>query len=371
MVGSLFVCECLTPLPFVVALVVTHYINRRVRNYIAKKFASAAKTLGVQSSAAAGGTESNSNNESTIIVVACFVAVLTDFEPEVRAAAMANLAEMIAFAGPVIFASHLQPLLPTLADDVVMEVRSKCASALMDTAAANTLPDAVVVQAFGPLWESALHDDFPEVQLQVLEKLPKIAKLLPELPNTVAMILSMSKAINWRVRQAVAQLLPFLAQARDFATVLQAPTMALLLDSVAAVRNQIVSGTPLLVQTLGDETTYSVLWQSYLAVYEGATSYLVRSTILGVWIAMATSSQVTNPDGELHRASVGKITDALADPVPNVRRKAAFGLGQLHLKLPQLQDLADNDADEDVRSMAAWALDQEGEEESSPPPPGL
>jgi serine/threonine-protein phosphatase 2A regulatory subunit A len=326
-----------------------------VRNHIAKKFAAAAKTLGVQHSAAGGGPD---HNESTIIVVACFVAVLTDFEPEVRAAAVANLADMIAFAGPTIFATHLQPLLPTLADDVVMEVRSKCASALMDTAAANTLPDAVVVQVFGPLWESALHDDFPEVQLQVLDKLPKIAKLLPELPNTVAMILSMSRANNWRVRQAVAQLLPFLAQARDFATVLQAPTMALLLDPVAAVRNQIVSGTPLLVQTLGDETTYSVLWQSYLSIYESASSYLVRSTILGAWIAMAQSSQETNPDGELHLAAVGKITEALADPVPNVRRKAARGLGQMTMILPQLQDLADNDADEDVRTMAAWALNQ-------------
>lgn len=283
--------------------------------------------------------------------------MLTDVEPEVRAAAVANLAEIIQFAGPTVFASHLQPLLPTLADDVVMEVRSKCASALMDSAAANTLPDAVVVQAFGPLWESALHDDFPEVQLQVLEKLPKISNLLPDLPNIVAMILSMSKANNWRVRQAVAQLLPFLAQARDFATVLQGPTTALLLDHVAAVRNQIVSGTPLLVKTLGDDMTYSTLWQPYLTIYEGATSYLVRSTVLGTWIGMAEASQES--DSELYKAALEKITEALQDPVPNVRRKAAAGIGELKVKLPQLQDLAENDPDEDVRFVAASAMNQE------------
>ena len=130
--------------------------------------------------------------------MSCFVALLTDAEAEVRAAAVAHVARMIAWGGPTLFTSHMQPLLPALADDVVMEVRSKCAGALMDTAAQKSLDDATILQHFGPLWEAALQDEFPEVQLQVLTNLHKISALLPALHSVVTTLLSMAKASNWR-----------------------------------------------------------------------------------------------------------------------------------------------------------------------------
>jgi serine/threonine-protein phosphatase 2A regulatory subunit A len=196
------------------------------------------------------------NNEQSL-VMACFVSLLTDQEAEVRAAAVAHLAKMVAWGGSTHFSSHLQPLLPALADDIVMEVRSKCALALMDAADGGTLEDNLILQAFGPLLENFLSDEFHEVQLQVLTNLHKIAHLLPGLSGVVTSLLQMSKAANWRVREAVAKLLPHLAEARGldfFATVLLEPVwMVLLLDPVASVRSAIVHGMGLLVKVSGDE----------------------------------------------------------------------------------------------------------------------
>ena len=61
--------------------------------------------------------------------------------------------------------------LPTLADDVVMEVRSKTALALMDAAEGGTLDDATVLEAFSHHLENFLQDEYPEVQLHVLQNL--------------------------------------------------------------------------------------------------------------------------------------------------------------------------------------------------------
>lgn len=294
------------------------------------------------------------------LVISCFVALLTDAEAEVRASSVAHLARMIAWAGQTLFVSHLQPLLPTLADDVVMEVRSKSAGALMDAAAEKSLDDSTILTQFGPLWEAALQDEFPEVQLQVLTNLHKISTLLPSLHSVVTTLLSMAKASNWRVRQAVAQLLPFLAEARGaefFETVLlESAWLTLLLDPVAAVRNQIVSGVELLVKVMGPDAVYTTLWPKHLHIFEMGT-YLVRSTILGSWIAMASAADESS---ELHGAAMSRIIVALEqDAVPNVRRRAALGLGTLDVKdASVLEKASQTDSDPDVCQAAAWALEQ-------------
>ena len=309
-------------------------------------------------------------NEQSL-VMACFVSLLTDLEAEVRAAAVGHLAKMVAFGGPSHFTAHLQPLLPALADDVVMEVRSKCALALMDAAHGGTLDDSLILQSFGPLLESFLQDEFHEVQLQVLTNLHKIARLLPGLGGVVTALLQMSKATNWRVREAVAKLLPHLAEARGlefFASVLMEPAwLTLLLDPVASVRVAIVQGMPLLVTVAGEDWILAELLPQHVRIYNAhSNSYLVRMTILQAHIEMTSACQA-GPQG-LWNDGILQIMRGLSDKVANVRMVSARGLGRLVANgdpamvqaqiRPALEKRAQEDEDTDCRLACQWALEQ-------------
>jgi serine/threonine-protein phosphatase 2A regulatory subunit A len=301
--------------------------------------------------------------------MACFVSVLSDAEPEVRAAAVAHMARMIAWGGPAQFTLHVQPLLAALADDPVMEVRSKCALAIMDTAHEATLPEEIVLAAFGPLFEAFLQDEFHEVQLQVLTSLHKIAHLLPSLAGVVTSLLNMTKATNWRVREAVAKLLPHLAEARGlefFATVLLEPVwLTLLLDPVASVRHAVVHGSQLLVKVAGDEWVLSNLFPHHVRIYNANNvSYLMRITILQAHIDMAC--QATS--GQLFHDVVTQILRGLADKVVNVRMVAAHGLGKIILAegdaavvtvqiRPALEKRVGEEVDYDCRQACVKALE--------------
>jgi len=104
--------------------------------------------------------------------------------------------------------------------------------------------------------------------------------------GVVSAILNMSKAANWRVRQGVAKLLPYLAEARGldfFLTVLLEPAwLVLLLDPVAAVRSACVEGMETLVKVAGAEWVAHQIMPQHVRIYNHANggSYLVRITIL-------------------------------------------------------------------------------------------
>jgi serine/threonine-protein phosphatase 2A regulatory subunit A len=327
---------------------------------LAKCFSEVASILGIQGDARYGAEQN--------LVMACFVAMLTDAEAEVRAASVGHLARMVTWGGPALFAQHLQPLLPALADDVVMEVRSKCALALMDAAHSNTLEDAVILQSFGPLLESFLQDEFHEVQLQVLSNLDKIAHLLPGLPGVVTALLQMSKATNSRVREAVARLLPHLAEARGldfFSTVLLEPAwLPLLLDTVASVRMSIVSCMALLVRVAGHDFMLTTLLPMHVNIYnQHSYTYLVRMTILHAHIETISDCS----SGPLWEEVIAQILRGLEDKVPNVRILAAQGLARVVANgdpdivqsqiRPALQKCVQEETDPDCRQACQEALD--------------
>lgn len=332
----------------------------RVRHNLAKHFSDVANNMGIHGGATTSSSRGgNSKNNSSFqaeqsLVMACFVSLLTDTEAEVRAAAVGHLARMVTWGGPALFAAHLQPLLPALADDVVMEVRSKCALALMDSADSGTLEDSVILASFGPLLESFLQDEFHEVQLQVLTHLDKISHLLPALAGVVQALIQMSKASNWRVRQAVARMLPHLAEARGmefFTTVLLEPAwLTLLLDPVSQVRLAIVQGMPLLAKVAGPEWVLKQLLPQHVRIYNAhASSYLIRITVLQAHIetmvtTTASGNNNNNKAGDKASAA-GALTSCgqhagfwnevvlqqivnrcLSDKVANVRMVAATGL---------------------------------------------
>eukprot|EP00543_Licmophora_paradoxa_P007051 CAMPEP_0202455688 /NCGR_PEP_ID=MMETSP1360-20130828/13157_1 /ASSEMBLY_ACC=CAM_ASM_000848 /TAXON_ID=515479 /ORGANISM="Licmophora paradoxa, Strain CCMP2313" /LENGTH=560 /DNA_ID=CAMNT_0049075327 /DNA_START=33 /DNA_END=1715 /DNA_ORIENTATION=+ len=285
-------------------------LSWRVRNNLAKSFSDVAKALNLNSTFMSQKT----------LVMACFVSLLQDQEGEVRAAAVGHLAPMVHWGGAALFQTHLQSLLPALADDVVVEVRSKCALGLMDSTEGATLEDQTIVRAFTPLLENFLQDEYSEVQLHVLNNLSRISHLLPQMSGVVSAILNMSKASNWRVRQGVAKLLPHLASARGmdfFTSVLLEPAwIALLLDPVASVRTSCVNGLPQLVKVSGEEWMVSTLLPQHFKIYDHASSaYLIRMTVLRGHGKIATASQ----SGSLFYQVVDHLLRGLKDKVANVR----------------------------------------------------
>jgi serine/threonine-protein phosphatase 2A regulatory subunit A len=302
------------------------FLDRRVRHNLAKQFSKVVTNLGIQHNTKYQSEQS--------IVMACFVALLTDQEAEVRASAVTHLSPMVSWGGPAHFTSQLQPLLPALADDVVMEVRSKSALAFMQAASGGALPDTLVIQAFGPLLENFLQDEFHEVQLQVLTHLHEVSHLLPSLSGVVTNLVQMSKAGNWRVREAVAKLLPHLAEARGldfFKTVLlDAVWMVLLLDAVSSVRRSIVQGMGLLVKVAGEEWMTRNLYPQHQAIFENSeSSYLLRITMLQGYVEMAVACPGAATGSEFYHTLITQLLRGLEDNVANVRMVSANALSRV------------------------------------------
>mmetsp|Transcript_30342 Transcript_30342/g.29244 ORF Transcript_30342/g.29244 Transcript_30342/m.29244 type:complete len:712 (-) Transcript_30342:118-2253(-) len=338
-------------------------LSWRVRHNLARTFAAVAQSLGFHL-ATAGAPNLNE-------IFRAFSNLLQDAEAEVRAAAVENLAKMTQLGGgPDPFSQHLSPILPALADDPVMEVRSKMAQTLMDCcdASTNVLPDRIILADFKPLLEGFLNDEFAEVQLFILSKLSRVSHLLAKMDAVVGTIVNMAKAPNWRVREAVGHLLPHLCEARGvsfFEDHLLDPWMKLLMDQVADVRASCVTGMPKLLSVAGGPWMEREILPHYTSILDDSVSYLSRITIIRSCGALGAAKKGMTP--KLMEDIVTMILKGLDDPVANVRMVAARGLycvmGSLEDAIknntvkPALLRKASEEDDADCKYFSKMALD--------------
>jgi serine/threonine-protein phosphatase 2A regulatory subunit A len=337
-------------------------LSWRVRNNLAKEFAPVATSMGF------GGPNGNKSCQTDLFN--CFSGLLQDTEAEVRGAAVTNIARMTQLGGPELFNSHIAPNLPALSDDPVMEVRSRLAQTLMDCCdptICDCLNDRIILQVFRPLLENFLTDEFAEVQLHILTKLSRVSNLLSKMDVVVSTVLQMTKAQNWRVREAVGHLLPHLADAMGvpfFEDHLLEPWLKLLLDQVADVRSACVTGMPKLLSAAGAQWIQSEMLPHYTKIYDGSSSYLTRITILRCFSAL---SECENLQANLLEAVLNQMIKSLNDRVANVRMVAARGLIELTKQCeegvivgklrPALSQRVMEDEDEDCKYFAQLALD--------------
>jgi len=339
-------------------------LSWRVRHNLAKVFSKVAANLGYSDSPVHAAQQTE--------LFTFFASLLQDAEAEVRASAVQNLARMAQLGTPELFTTHLAPVLPALADDPVMEVRSKLAQALMDCCdetICTTLNDRIILAVFKPLLEGFLNDEFAEVQLHILTKLARVSHLLGKMDVVVSSILQMTKAQNWRVREAVARLLPHLAHARGlsfFEDHLLEPWLKLLLDQVADVRSACVDGMSKLLEVAGAAWMQREILPHYVRIYDEAlsTSYLTRVTILRSYAALAVVDIATPA---LLDDVVNQMLRGLDDRVANVRMVAARSLASISQLLesailqtkvkPALVARVTDDEDDDCKFFAQTALD--------------
>lgn len=345
-----------------------------------------------------------SNTQRQNEVFQCFANLLQDAEAEVRAAAVTNIARMTSLGGAELFLSHIAPTLPSLGDDPVMEVRSRLAKTLMDCCDARVahLSDKIILSTIKPHIETFLADEFAEVQLHILTKLSRISNLLSKMDAVVHSVLQMSKDKNWRVREAVGELLPHLADAMGvpfFEEHLLTPWLKLLFDRVADVRSACVRGMPRLLVVAGADWIGNDLLPQYARLFDESPSYLNRITIVRCHAALCgsdhdhnrTSRQrrdrgddldggpddvddelVVRADEQLRPRLLETVIDfmllkGLNDRVANVRMVSARGLRgvmdrcedsvRLGTIEPALRDRLEGDEDEDCKYFVQLALE--------------
>eukprot|EP00559_Dactyliosolen_fragilissimus_P001158 CAMPEP_0184864192 /NCGR_PEP_ID=MMETSP0580-20130426/14082_1 /TAXON_ID=1118495 /ORGANISM="Dactyliosolen fragilissimus" /LENGTH=755 /DNA_ID=CAMNT_0027362877 /DNA_START=172 /DNA_END=2439 /DNA_ORIENTATION=- len=303
----------------------------------------------------------------------CYSSLLQDIEGEVRAAAVKNIARMAQLGGPELFSTHISPVLPNLGDDPVEEVRKTLAQTLMeccDPSICSALTDRIILQDFRPLLEGFLSDEFPEVQLHILSKLSSLSRLFTRMDAIVTTVLTMTTAQNWRVREAVARILPHLAEARGvnfFEDHLREPWINLLLDQVADVRTACVSGVSKLLSVAGAPWMQREMLPHYVAIYDESVSYLSRITVLRSYAELASPGVEGNMTPGLIEDTVTQLLRGLNDPVANVRMVAARGLTAisavceeaiLNARIrPALNARVSEDEDEDCKYYLQIALD--------------
>ena len=124
------------------------------------------------------------------------MSLLNDTEAEVRSAGSLCLAKVAGIAGEELFLSSIVGKMPELADDSVMDVRQKLAESVMqllDSDSVNKLSESVIVENIVPILSRLLEDEFSEVQLNVLRKLPIISHLFPKCDKIVECVSKMAE----------------------------------------------------------------------------------------------------------------------------------------------------------------------------------
>ncbi|CAM9960213.1 unnamed protein product, partial [Phaeothamnion confervicola] len=240
-----------------------------------------------------------------------------------------------------------------------------------------------------------------QVRLHVLLKLDALAEWIPLLTDVLLpLVLELGQDGVWRVRQAVVQAIPLLAEKLG-ATFFEEHMVDLYLkayeDSVHEVRASASEGLPLLCKACGSDWVLEKLVPRIRAFYDGASFYLIRITVVNAFKRLVTGTPPTKssgggggdsgtggsggaanavgPNGGSDGAAaspmlaphvIDLMLRAAQDQIPNVRFTAVRALQEMAPHLddaavasqvrPILAGLAQQDSDQDVKFFAAAAL---------------
>lgn len=297
-----------------------------------------------------------------------FVSLLQDNEAEVRAAACKSFAEYCDIVGPAVFVQHLVPCAHSLAPDTVPGVRIALATATLSLA--PKLGQELFVKNLMPLLERFLIDpNAPDtkVRLAILQRLDVIGAWLPGMAESfLPIIVQLRDDENWRVRKAVVEALPVLAEHMGlelFESRLLPHYFSAFKDRVCEVRLAATASLRQLAKVAGGAWTQEKVLPRIKAIYDESTFYLIRLAVLQALKALA---QEDCPD-VLVSAMLSLMITGTQDKTPNVRFTAAQALARVSQLVddatvsqqirPCLVELVQNDADMDVKYYAQVALD--------------
>ena len=263
------------------------------------------------------------------------VGFLKDLEADVRQAAVNVLPKTLPFFTTKQVASVILPEVVFLCADGSVAVRSEVASLLPgllievgeDEEEEDTPSEKSPRAAVLALIQEVFKDENFLVRTAAVSGIPKLCKMADSKTFVLPLVALVASDIQWRVRLAVIEQLPALANAYGRETfekeqALQAALLAGFSDSVFAVREEVIKKIPDIVNVLGVPWLTDKLWPKIREQYNPNSSYLNRMTVLH---AIKVCSRYFSAS-EIETNVAALLLQGLNDSVANVQLCACVAL---------------------------------------------
>ena len=255
-----------------------------------------------------------------------FVALLKDNEAEVRTAGAAQIPGFGKLVDKEIIIKDILPCVRDLATDTSQHVRA--ALALHVCGLASLVGPESTVNDLLPIFLQLLKDEFPDVRLNIIGKLDNetcdtigVERLSTSL---LPAIYELAEDKQWRVRQAIIEYIPLLAQQLGktfFDEQLAALCLAWLGDNVYSIRESAIVNLKKLTEVFGAEWAQTQVVPK-LVQMGGHVNYLLRLTSV---LAIPVIAPILNHESNLEL--LNKVLFPLTnDPIPNIRFNVAKSL---------------------------------------------
>ncbi|CAG7847076.1 Protein phosphatase PP2A regulatory subunit A AltName: Full=Protein phosphatase 2A 65 kDa regulatory subunit; Short=PR65 [Serendipita indica DSM 11827] len=263
-------------------------------------------------------------------LVTAFVSLLKDNEAEVRTAGAAGIPEtdnQPGFSKLVDRDTILNQILPCVRDlstDASQHVRAALGTHI--SGLAPLLGKEATIEHLLPLFLHLLKDEFPDVRLNIISKLEQVnngkfigIELLSQ--SLLPAIVELASDKQWRVRQAIIEYIPLLAQQLGMAFFdeqLSNLCMSWLGDIVFSIREAATVNLKKLIDVFGVEWARQAIVPRVVAMATHP-NYLYRMTTIFAISAISPSLNVQ----VLRDDVLDTVIRLAADPIPNIRFNVA------------------------------------------------
>lgn len=276
-------------------------------------------------------------------IIPIYVSLLGDSEPEVRSEAVNRLYELTENATMTLVISNVLPKLKLqMATESSQHVKGTMAFAICKLADKIT-PEQAATNLI-PLVSILLKNNSTEVIVSLVENLEPLVKVIPEATineKLLPAIVNLSNDKTWRIRLAVVQFLPKLAQHIDrdlFSSKIESTLIGMVSDPVYTIREESTQTLLTLSTGLFDETWLSAIIESKLEELGRHERFMLRIQSIHlmnkVWAAVASDGVLrTKHTDLLNDCFAGHLFRLAADPVPNIRFNVCKTLSSVFEKL--------------------------------------
>jgi serine/threonine-protein phosphatase 2A regulatory subunit A len=292
--------------------------------------------------------------------------LLMDPESDIRVLACNAASRFITKVGTAAYLSEIVPIAQQLADDETPGVRKSLTDLVVDSAL--KLGHEASAPHLYPLISRFVGDADAMVRIRVVQKLPQIAELLPQLfTKLTGALVGLFNDGNWRVRKGMLSALPSVVKnlgVEYFQEQFLSHYLAGLKDGVSETREEAAAVLPTIcnVAHSTSDWVHEKIFPTLKAMAK--EECLLRVTMLAALLALMRAENIT--PGFMQEI-LELVIASTKDSVANIRLRAMKIINEIGKKQPItaeqssqlrgiLNDLSVSDRDKDVKYFAAEAL---------------
>lgn len=307
-----------------------------------------------------------SEHDLTTEVFPALGTLLLDPESDIRVLACNAASRFIAKVGSAAYLTEIVPIAQQLADDETPAVRKALTDLVVDSAL--KLGHEASSPHLYPLITRFVGDADAMVRIRVVQKLPQIAELLPQLfTKLTGALVGLFNDGNWRVRKGMLSALPSVVKnlgAEYFQEQFLSHYLAGLKDGVSETREEAAAVLPTIcnVAHSTSDWVHEKIFPTLKAMAKD--EYLLRVTMLAALLALMSAENLTPA---FLQEILELVIASTKDTVPNIRLRAMKIINEIGKRQPItsdqssqlrgiLNDLSVSDRDKDVKYFAVEAL---------------